>query len=281
MPGVEPVGDYRVRREALQLPVDLDAVDATLGDQFFGGDREAFALTHTGFECEVEHEGPHGPVGVVVLQHVPFAVCGASCGLDGLLGLAGIEDPGFPRLVTGRHGGERGVGGDELFADGGVEDLLEADVVVVDGFAAAGLVELGAHAFDVAGGDFVESHAADLAADGVAVGSVGFEGAGFDVHGRLGEPSVDPYVEGGGVGEGCGSFALHFFEFGLEFLACGGFGGAAGFDEAAFAGLGVGCDFLAGVPDAVGVFPFAAGSLGAAVCRFLGVHGLQASFRVR
>lgn len=128
----------------------------------------------------------------------------------------------------------------------------------------------------VAGGYSVESHSADDAADGVAVGSVGFEGAGFDV-GRDGvEPSVYPHVEGGDVCEGQIAFSLKFVELGLEFLSGGGLGLRLRLDPAASSGSWIDAGALLRVPDSVVVAPFASASVGSTGVLLL-CHGLQAS----
>ena len=262
--GLEPSGYGGVWFELLELPADLDAVDAVAGDEFAWGDCEAFGLAHAGGEGEVEHQGPHVVVILVVVERVPFAWLGVVCGVDGGCWLAGLEDDGVGGLVAWRYGGERGVDGDEFVAYGVVEDLFGADVDVVDGLAGSGRGEFVAHGFDGLGGDAVESHAADDAADGVAFAAVGVEYARFDPVGGLVEPSVEVEVDGGRVHEGQRALASALVDLGFELLSGGGLGGRLGLDPAASAGARVGVGLFAGVPDAFGVLPFAAGAAGIA-----------------
>lgn len=133
--GLEPSGYGGVGFELLELPADLDAVDAVAGDEFAWGDGEAFGLAHACGEGEVEHQGPHVVVALVVVERVPFARLGVVRCVDGGCGLAGLEDDGVGWLVARRYGGERGVDGDEFVPDGVGEDLFGADVDVVDGLA--------------------------------------------------------------------------------------------------------------------------------------------------
>ncbi len=160
------------------------------------------ASLHAGLEHDVPHEAPHFAVVVGICQVAVFATLGVECGLRRPGRLSGFEDLGGLRLVARRRCGERRVRWDEAFADRCVEHLPESEIVVVDGFASVFLGEFGAHSVDGGGGYSVESHSADDAADGVAVGSIGFEGAGFDI-GRDGiEPSLHPFVERWGSGQG-------------------------------------------------------------------------------
>lgn len=133
--GLEPSGYGDVGFELLELPADLDAVDAVAGDEFAWGDGEAFGLAHAGGEGEVEHQGPHVVIVLIVVERVPFAWLGVVRGVDGGCGLAGLEDDGVGGLVSWRYGGERWVDGDEFVSDGVGEDLFGADVDVVDGLA--------------------------------------------------------------------------------------------------------------------------------------------------
>lgn len=135
MSGLEPCRDGRVRFELLELPSDLDAVDAVAGDEFAWRDGEAFGLAHARGEGDVEHEGPHVVVLLAVVERFTVAGFGVVGGLDGCCGLAGLEDRRVRWFVAWRDGGERGVDGDEFVPDGVVEDLFCADVDVVDGFA--------------------------------------------------------------------------------------------------------------------------------------------------
>lgn len=94
VPASQPVGYSCLGCDALELPAYLDAVHAVLGGQGLGGQGEAFALAHAGFEGEVEHEAPHFVVVVVVFEHVPFAFGWLLRGLCGAAWLSGAEDPG-------------------------------------------------------------------------------------------------------------------------------------------------------------------------------------------
>lgn len=276
MAGAEPVGYFGVGLEALELPHDLDAVHAVDGGEFLGQDGEPFGLSHAGFEREIPHEAPHFAVVVGICQVAVFATLGVECGLRRPGRLSWFEDLGGLRLVARRRCGERRVRWDEAFADRCIEHLPESEIVVVDGFASVFLGEFGAHSVDGGGGYSVESHSADDAADGVAVGSVGFEGAGFDV-GRDGvEPSVHPHVEGGDVCEGQIAFSLKFVELGLEFLSGGGLGLRLRLDPAASSGSWIDAGALLRVPDSVVVAPFASASVGSTGVLLL-CHGLQAS----
>ena len=260
MAGAEPVGHFCIGSEALELPHDLDSVHTVDGGELFGQDGESFGLSHAGLEHDVPHEAPHFAVVVGICQVAVFATLGVECGLRRPGRLSGFEDLGGLRLVARRRCGERRVRWDEAFADRCVEHLPESEIVVVDGFASVFLGEFGAHSVDGGGGYSVESHSADDAADGVAVGSVGFEGAGFDV-GRDGvEPSLHPFVERWGSGQGHIALALQSFDFFLEPLPRGGLGGGLRLDHAAFAGARVWCDFFARVPGSSLVLPFAAAS---------------------
>ena len=235
----------------------MHAVD---GDELFGKDGESFGFPHAGLEHDVPHEAPHFAVVVGVGQVAVFAASGVECGLRRLGRLSGFEDLGGLRLVARRCCSERRIRWDEAFADRCVEYLLKSEIVVVDGFASVFFGEFGAHSVDGGGGYSVESHSADDAADGVAVGSVGFEGAGFDV-GRYGvEPSVHPFAERWGSGQRHIALALQSFDFFLEPLPGGGLGGGLCLDHAAFAGARVWCDLFARVPCSAFVLPFAAAS---------------------
>lgn len=276
MAGAEPVGHFCIGSEALELPHDLDSVHAVDGGELFGQDGESFGLSHAGLEHDVPHEAPHFAVVVGICQVAVFATLGVECGLRRLGRLSGFEDLGGLQLIARRCCGERRVRWDEAFADRCVEHLPESEIVVVDGFASVFLGEFGAHSVDGGGGYSVESHSADDAADGVAVGSVGFEGAGFDV-GRDGvEPSVYPHVEGGDVCEGQIAFSLKFVELGLEFLSGGGLGLRLRLDPAASSGSWIDAGALLRVPDSVVVAPFASASVGSTGVLLL-CHGLQAS----
>lgn len=112
--GLEPSGYGGVGFELLELPADLDAVDAVAGYEFAWGDGEAFGLAYAGSEGEVEHQGPHVVVALVVAERVSFAWLGVVRCVDGGGWLAGLEDDGVGGLVAWQYGGERGVMGMSL-----------------------------------------------------------------------------------------------------------------------------------------------------------------------
>lgn len=93
------------------------------------------------------------------------------------------------------------------------------------------------------------------------------------------EPSVEVEVDGGHVGQGQCALAAALVDLGFELLPGGGLGGRLGLDPAASAGARVGAGLLAGVPDAFGVLPFAAGAVGSTGLfpAVLACHGPHAS----
>lgn len=103
---LEPVRYWSFGVDVLELPLDVDAVDAVDGGELVWGDGESFALSHAGFEGDVEHECPHVVVVWGVGLGVVFADGGCFGGVYGLCGLSWCEDFCFCWFVSGWGGCE-------------------------------------------------------------------------------------------------------------------------------------------------------------------------------
>lgn len=146
------------------------------------------------------HEIPHLFFFIICERErgVGFECCVFECG-EGLCWLAGVEDCCFVECVAWWSHLVGGVDGYEFFLDGLGEDLSDANVVVVDCFAAAFLAEQGECVFDVAAGELIERESTDLLVDLVDFGLVGFEDAWFDLCAHAVEPTLRVLFEGGMV----------------------------------------------------------------------------------
>ncbi len=213
------------------------------------------------------HEIPHLFFFIICERErgVGFECCVFECG-EGLCWLSWLEDGGFFDDVAWWSHLVGGVDGYEFFLDGLGEDLSDANVVVVDCFAAAFLAEQGECVFDVAAGELIERESTDLLVDLVDFGLVGFEDAWFDLCAYAVEPTLRVLFEGGDGFEGEGAFGLEFFDFAVEFFACFGFGCCDRGDEATLTCFRVGADFSAQMPFAFVILPEGACAFFASWC---------------
>ena len=215
------------------------------------------------------HEIPHLFFFIICEREcgVWFECCGVEGG-EGLGWLAGVEDCCFVERVAWWSHLVGGVDGYEFFLDGLGEDLSDANVVVVDCFAAAFLAEQGECVFDVAAGDLVEGESTELLVDLVDFGFVGFEDAWFDLRAHAVEPTLRVLFECWGGFEGEGAFCLEFFYFSVEFFAYCCFSGCYCCDEAAFTCFWICTNEATEVPFAFIVLPEGAGTVFSTWCVF-------------